>query len=267
MTEALLREEIGPILQVTLNRPEKLNALNKEIIEGIRAAVAEYAVRDDLRCFLIRATGRYFSAGADLLGSTPGPTGKDTKAIREYYRTTMGTGMQPLYVEIESIEKPFVVAHHATCVGGGLELSLSCDFRLAAKSARYLFPEAKLGAIPASNGVSRLTHLVGPHWAKYMILANKPVEADLALTMGLVHEVYSDETFADEVMAFCQHVAAQPPHVTAMAKLTIDLAADSTPANSKKIERLGQSVLQIGEEAAELFAAMQARLSSPKKPV
>ncbi|HEY3696905.1 enoyl-CoA hydratase/isomerase family protein [Phenylobacterium sp.] len=262
---ALLVEEIGAILQVTLNRPEKLNALNAEIIEGIREAVRTYARRDDLRCFLIRATGRYFCAGADLVGGKrSGPLREGTSAIREWYRTGMGGGMQPLYDEMEDLEKPFVVAHHATCVGGGLELSLSCDFRLAAKSARYLFPEAKLGAIPASNGVSRFTRLVGPHWAKWSILANQAIDADRALMIGLVHDVYPDEAFDEKVMAFCRDLAEQPPEMVAMAKLTIDLAADVTAERARKIERLGQSVLQVGAEAAGLMAKMQARLTRPK---
>lgn len=261
---ALLIEELGPILQVTLNRPEKLNALNREMFEGLHATVEEYARRDDLRCFLIRATGRYFCAGADLIGGEPAPPVKSPKAVREWYRSRMVAGMQRLYVEMEQIEKPFVVAHHAACVGGGLELSLSCDFRLAARSAKYSFPEAKLGSIPASNGVSRLTHLIGPHWAKYVILAGRPLDAIHAREVGLVHEVYEDDTFDEGVMAFCRDVAGQPPEMTAIAKLTIDLAADNTPANAKRIERLGQGVLHVGDEAAGLLAAMQARLASAK---
>lgn len=262
---ALLVEEIGPILQVTFNRPDKLNALNREIIEGVWAAVRVYATREDLRVFLIRAKGRYFCAGADLVGGhATGPRRPGTAAVREFYRTLMGAGMQPLYDEMEAIEKPFVVAHHATCVGGGLEMSLSCDFRLAAKSARYLFPEAKLGAIPASGGVSRFTRTVGPHWSKWAIMANMPIDADRALMIGLVHEVYPDETFDDEVMTFCRHLAQQPPEMVAMAKLTIDLAADVTAERARKIERLGQSILQIGDEATEMLAAMQAKLTKAK---
>ena len=164
MTDEVLVTERGPILEIMLNRPDKLNAISPAMIETIRAKVGAFAERDDLRVMLFRATGRYFSAGADLTRAQS-YEGKSTRAARQWYRTKMGGGMQPLYDDMEAIEKPFVVAHHATCVGGGLELSLSCDFRLAAKSARYVFPEAKLGAIPASGGVSRLTRLVGPHWA------------------------------------------------------------------------------------------------------
>jgi enoyl-CoA hydratase len=262
----VLIEEIGAILQVTLNRPEKLNALSVETIETIRAAVRDYARREELRCFLIRSTGRYFCAGADLVGNpkSTSTNPKSTAAIREQYRTVMGGGMQPLYDEMEDIEKPFVVAHHATCVGGGLELSLSCDFRLAAKSARYSFPEAKLGAIPASNGVSRFTRLVGPHWAKWSILANQAIDADRALMIGLVHDVYEDDEFDEKVMAFCEGLAAQPPEMVAIAKLTIDLAADMTAERARKVERLGQSILQVGDESADLMAKMQTRLTRAK---
>jgi enoyl-CoA hydratase len=258
----LLVEEIGPILQVTFNRPEKLNALNKEIITGVRAAVDHYATRDDLRVFLIRAKGRYFSAGADLsgAGAPRPPASRSTAKMREWQRTMMGSGMQHLYDEMEAIEKPFVAAHQAPCVGGGLEMSLSCDFRLAARSARYMFPEAQLGSIPASNGVSRFTRIVGPHWAKWVIMANKPIDAERALSIGLVHEVFPDDTFDEEVMAFCRHLAEQPPEMVAIAKLAIDLAADVTAERARKIERLGQSILMVGDEAAEMLAKTKARI-------
>src|SRR3546814_14509443 len=95
------------------------------------------------------------------------------------------------------------------CVGGGLEMSLACDFRLAAKSAAYAFPEGKFGVLPASNGVSRLARIVGPHWARYLIMANLPADADKALIMGLVHDVFPDESFGEDVMKFCRHLAEQ----------------------------------------------------------
>ena len=257
---SLLTEDHDGVLVATLDRPAKLNALNREIFEGLGEAVRRFAATPSLRVFLIRATGRYFCAGADLVGGVDPPEA-ETSAVREWYRTDLGPGMQSLYDEMEAIEKPFVAAHHAPCVGGGLEISLSCDFRLAGRSASYWFPEARLGAIPASGGVSRLTRLVGQHWAKWMILASQRVDAEQALAMGLVHAVYEDAEFDARVMAFCRSLAAQPPEMAAMAKLTIDLAADASPADARKIERLGQSVLQVGAEQAGLLTAMKNRLS------
>ncbi|HEY3695821.1 enoyl-CoA hydratase/isomerase family protein [Phenylobacterium sp.] len=263
MTDAplIVSEEPGIII-CTLNRPAKLNAINQQMIRGIREAVQTYAQRPDLRVFLLRATGRYFSAGADQLDrSGTGPDPKSTSAIREWYRTEMMSGMQPLYDQMEAIEKPFVAAHQATCMGGGLEMSLSCDFRLAAKSASYALPENKLGAIPASGGVSRLTRLVGPHWSKWMIMGGQAVDADLARTIGLAHAVYADDEFEAKVMEFCRHLAVQPVETIGMAKLTINLCADADPGASRMVERLGQSILHIGEESAVLHEAMRRKLS------
>lgn len=256
----LLTQRRGAVLVLTLNRPEKLNALNQAIFESLARAVRAYAEDPSLRVCLLRATGRYFCAGADLLDGTAMPRTESTAAIRHWYRTTLGPGMQALYADMEAIEKPFVAAHHAPCVGGGLELSLSCDFRLAARSARYAFPEAKLGAIPASGGVSRLTRLVGAHWAKWMIMANEPVDAARAHAIGLVHDVYEDVGFEDRVFAFCERLAQVPPEMCAMAKLTIGLIEDAAPDHASRIERLGQSALEIGRESAELLASMQTRL-------
>jgi len=212
-------------------------------------AVARFRDTPELKVMLIRATGRYFCAGADLRGGST-DSNRTATSIRETHRRGLN-GMQRIYDEMEHIEKPFVVAHHATCVGGGLEMSLSCDFRLAAKSARYSFPESKMGVLPASNGVSRLTRIVGTHWARYMIMANKPVDADRALIMGLVHEVYPDETFEQEVMAFCRHVAEQNGEQMGAAKIAIELANDVSRDQGRHVERMANSALMLNPDYQE----------------
>jgi enoyl-CoA hydratase/carnithine racemase len=139
---------------------------------------------------------------------------------------------------MERVEKPIVVAHHATCVGGGLEMSLSCDFRLAAKSANYWFPEMQMGMLPLSNGVSKLTRICGGHWAKWMVVANEKVSAEDARIMGLVHKVYPDETFEEEVRAFCRKLAAFPLEVVTAGKLAVDMAQDLGSEQARHLERL-----------------------------
>jgi len=259
MTEQpLLTERVDNILVVTLNRPAKLNAINMTMLGLLDQAVA--TLRDDptLRLMLIRSTGRYFCAGIDLL-STDVSDLTSGSAIRTDYRIGVG-GLQRICDELEAVEKPVVVAHHATCVGGGLEISLSCDFRLAAKSARYSFPEANFGCIPASGGVSRLTRMVGAHWSRYIIMANKPVDAERALLMGMVHEVFPDDTFQDDVMAFCRHVAAQKPEVTSMAKLSIEMARDMQAAQGRNVERLAASALMLGREYQDGIEVIRKKL-------
>jgi enoyl-CoA hydratase len=245
----LLTEESGPIFIATLNRPEKLNALSGQLMRLFEAAVHHFRDTPTLKVMLIRAKGRYFCAGADMLSGDPEGSSRARTAtgIRESHRLKLH-GMHRIYDEMEAIEKPFVVAHHAPCVGGGLEMSLSCDFRVAAKNARYSFPEGKFGVLPASNGVSRLARIVGTHWARYLIMANLPVPADKALIMGLVHEVWPDETFDDEVMRFCRHLAEQNGEQMGAAKIAIELARDVGLAQARQVERMANSALMLNPE-------------------
>jgi enoyl-CoA hydratase len=261
MTEsALLSQEFGAILQLTLNRPNKHNAMNEAIFRGLEQGLETFIARRDLRVLLIRAQGKYFSAGADLAEKPVPEMHGSTSAVRTWYRRKLN-GMLALYQELEATEKPIVVAHHATCIGGGLELSLSCDFRLAAASASYAFPEANFGSLPATGGVSRLTRLVGPHWARWMIMANRPIDAARALAIGLVHEVYPDSEFDAKVMEFCEHLCKQPPEFMAMCKVAIELAADLESAQARNLERLANSVLTLGKEQEDLVSAWKARFS------
>jgi enoyl-CoA hydratase/carnithine racemase len=254
MTEAaeaphLLTELHGGILIATLNRPDKLNALTAETMQLLEEALHRFRDTSELKVMLIRATGRYFCAGADLkMTPTDGSgTARTASGIRENHRLRLN-GMQRIYDEMEHVEKPIVVAHHAMCVGGGLELSLSCDFRLAAKSAGYAFPEGKFGVLPASNGISRLTRICGPHWARWLIMASKPANADKALLMGLVHEVFPDATFEDDVMAFCRHLEQQNGEQMGAAKVAIELANDVGLAAARNVERMANSALMLNPD-------------------
>ena len=243
----LVTEENGAILIATLNRPDKLNAINAEMLALYEQELHRFRDTPSLKVLLVRAAGRYFCAGADMRAGSASGAARTGSSIRETHRRGLN-GMHRIYDEMEAIEKPIVAAHHAACVGGGLELSLSCDFRLAAKSASYSFPEGKFGVLPASNGVSRLTRIVGTHWARYLIMANKPADADRALIMGLVHEVFPDESFEEEVMKFCRHLAAQNSEQMGTAKLAIELAYDVGLAQARNVERLANSTLMLNPD-------------------
>jgi enoyl-CoA hydratase len=249
----LLTEEDGAILIVTLNRPEKLNALSGQTMALFEAALHRFRDTPAFKVMLVRAKGRYFCAGVDMFEGSPNTSPDRTaSSIRETHRLQL-KGMHRIYDEMEHIEKPIVVAHHAPCVGGGLELSLSCDFRLASKSAHYSFPEGKQGVLPASNGVSRLTRICGTHWARYLIMANKIVSADKAQIMGLVHEVFPDESFEEEVMQFCRHLTEQNGEQMGTAKLAIEMAWDVGLAQARNVERLANSALMLGPDFAAII--------------
>ncbi len=256
-----LREDRDGIVKITFNRPAKRNAIDTEMFEGLAAAVTDLGARRDLRVLLICGAGDYFSSGMDLaLVAAADPQGSGI-TFRHHYRAN---ARHTLYDEMEALEKPIVVVHHAPCFGGGLELSLSCDFRLAGASARYQMPEINMGMIAGSGGTSRLTRLVGPHWARWLLMAAEPIDAQQALAMGLVHKVYPDTELQEGAWAFCQKLAAFPPEALAISKLSIELVADLDRAQARNIERMANSVLFFGDEHKERMAQFMSRHPSAK---
>lgn len=252
----------GSILELVLDRSAKLNAINRAMFAEIAAAVARFRDDASLKVMLIRAEGRYFCAGVDLGeapvgGRDPFDTGSSA-AIRAEHRNGLG-GMRALLDEIEAVEKPFVIAHQGPCLGGGLELSLSCDFRLASRNARYGFPESAFGALPATGGVSRLARVIGAHWARYMILASRQVDAERALMIGLVHEVFDPESHDEQVLDFCRKLASQSTEAMAMAKIAIELARDVQAGQARTVERLANSALMLGDDYRQTAAAYKRR--------
>ncbi|HEX7741965.1 MAG TPA: enoyl-CoA hydratase/isomerase family protein [Sphingobium sp.] len=259
----LLVEEDDGILIATFNRPEKYNAMSSALMRTLGEAVEQFRDTPSLRVMLIRAKGKYFSAGADLREGGNGVPPATGSGVREMHRR-LPNRMRQIWDEIEHIEKPFVAAHQGPCVGGSLEMSLSCDFRLAAASASYAFPEAKFGVLPATNGVSRLTRVVGTHWARYLIMANKPASAQQALNMGLVHEIYPDESFQDDALAFCRHLAQQNGEMMGAAKIAIELAYDLGAEQAAAVERMANSSLMLAPSYVEGMQRHIASIGSKK---
>jgi len=257
--------ERGPIIEVTFDRPAKLNAMTPEMTGAVSKAVDELGRRRDLRLMLIRAKGRYFSAGSDFVGAgIPDFKGSTMEARRWYRGGVDRESLQSINDKIEAVEKPVVVAHHAPCLGGALEMSLSCDFRLAAKSAKYGLPEIDLGPLPGSGGMSRMTRICGPHWARWLVMAGKWVAAERALIMGLVHEVFDDEDFDAGVDAFCEHLLQRSTEAMALAKTMIEIIADTDRANGRQLDRVANSILFQTPETHALMQAFRDRKKARK---
>ena len=257
----IIRTEWDGVIELVLNRPEKLNAINYEMMDILTQAVIDLRDDPEFRVMLIRAKGRYFSAGADLSEEVRFKIGDSPARTRNFARNHLLTGMSALWTEMERVEKPIVVAHHATCVGGGLEMSLSCDFRLAAQSAAYSFPELEFGILPLSGGVSRLTRIVGPHWARWLVLAKERMDAQLALSAGLVHRIIPDEEFEEEVKAFARRLSGFSPEAMAIGKTTIELCALLGTDDARAVERLSYGTLQFSPDYKVLQAARKAKHS------
>jgi enoyl-CoA hydratase len=255
MSEAphLLTDEQDGVLIVTLNRPDKLNAISAEMMHLFDQAVDRFRDSPALKVMLIRSAGRYYCSGADLRSGSAEEQARTASGIRETHRRGLH-GMHRVYDEMEHIEKPIVCAIHATCVGGGLEMALSCDFRLAAKSAAFSFPEGLFGVLPASNGVSRLTRLCGPHWARWLIMGNQKADAERALIMGLVHDVLPDEGFQDAALDFCRRLTRNDGEQMGAAKIAIELAAEVGPEMGRHVERMANSALMLNPKYLETIS-------------
>lgn len=259
----LLTETVDGILIATLNRPDKLNALSGETMRLFEEALLRFRDTADLRVMMIRSNGRFFCSGADLKSDSGRKPPETATEIRENHRIGLH-GMQRIYDEMEHVEKPIVCAIHATCVGGGLEMALSCDFRLASQSAAFSFPEGLFGVLPASNGVSRLTRICGPHWARWLIMANQKVDAERALIMGLVHDVMPDDGFHEAALDFCRHLTRSDPEQMGAAKIAIDLTAELGRESGRHVERMANSGLMLNPGYKRRIEEYIAKLGSKK---
>jgi enoyl-CoA hydratase len=239
-SDASITEDDG-IITVTFQRPKKLNAINASMTAALWKATNALADRDDLRCMVITGTGAYFSAGIDLNSPTGNrPGNPETEHVhpgwnfRRNYRSH-----HLLYDEFESIEKPIILAAQGHCLGAGLEMAASCDFRFCTPTTEFGLPEVHIGVIAGSGGTSRVTRLVGPSWGKWLAMAGRRVGSEKAHQIGLVQDVFPAETFLEEVYAFCRELITIPAEVLGIAKLAVDMYADVHDRTAQRhIDRL-----------------------------
>jgi len=256
------REDEHGIITVTFTRDEKLNAITPEMFDVITTAVNDLANDDDKRVLVLTGEGRYFTAGLDIttmrLNVGEGTDGVVRGSnLRRQYRDE---AHHDLFDEIEQIEKPVVLAAQSHCLGVGIEMGVSCDFRLASDTATFGLPElANLAVVPGSGGVSRLTRLIGPHWARWLVMAGETVDAQQALAMGLVHAVYPTAEFPERVRAFARHLAGLPREAMGLAKVAIDVAAGVDRRTAREFDRVVQTVLFSSPEFRERVDAFTRR--------
>ena len=224
-------ERDGAVALIELDRDEKLNAISTAVERELSAALASDEVRSS-RAVVIAGNGRAFSAGADVTEFAD----RDPDAILRYYRETGN-----VYEELASLPQGTVAAVHGYCLGGGLELALAADFRVADASAVLGFPEVGIGILPSSGGTVRATRLVGPARARELILLGDRISAADALAIGLVTEVVDDAPA--RALELARRLAALSPAAVAVAKAAIDAATESSRDVALMIERLGYAVL------------------------
>lgn len=239
-----LRAE-GGIAVLTLNRPDTLNSWNQQMRDEMRDAVRDLTADDSLRVLMITGEGRAFSAGEDVRGMQ-GLADAGTRGFRRVARN-----IHNVFDDLEAIEIPVIAAINGVAAGGGLELALSCDFRLAADTAKLGFPETNVGLIPGSGGCSRLVKLVGIAKAKRLVMTGQMIPAQQALAIGLVEEVMPADQLMPRAMDLAKTLAAKAPLALGLAKIVLNGCANVDPDTGRNLERLGQSILKKTEDHLE----------------
>lgn len=200
---------------ITLERPHKLNAINATMLQELSEALTNIEKDTNIRCVIITGEGKTaFSAGAD---------------ITELHRLTQETAAkfsrrgQKVFTKIQTLSKPVVAAINGYALGGGLELALACDFRLASDHSKLGFPEIKLGIIPGWGGTQNLTWNIGVAEAKRLIMFGDMVNAEKALKMGLVDKVVPQKELEDEAEKLAKRLCEYPPAAIKYAKRSMNL--------------------------------------------
>lgn len=232
MYTTLLTSLANGIFTITINRPEKLNALNREVMNDLASALDEVEKEADIKAVIITGAGqKAFVAGADISEFT-GLSGEEGKALAK-------RGLD-IFFRIENNRKPIVAAVNGFALGGGCELAMACHFRIASEGAKFGQPEVNLGLIPGYGGTQRLVHLIGKGRALELLMTGNTIDAQTALQYGLVNHVVPQEELLNKATSILETVAGKAPLAIAHC-ITAANAAYGEEGYEKELEGFGQS--------------------------
>ncbi len=241
-------EQNGAATTITLNRPQVLNALNLQLLDELSLALAEIDADPSVRAVIVTGAGpKAFAAGADIseLNALPDARAAEAQARRG----------QALTTAIERLRVPVIAAVNGFALGGGCELAMACDMRIASDNAKFGQPEVNLGTIPGYGGTQRTTRLLGEGWAMYLCLTGEMIDAHEALRIGLVQKVVAPDDLLTEAQRIATIIASKAPlAITATKRAIVDGAA-LTLADGLALEalRFGQAVatddFRVGSQA------------------
>jgi enoyl-CoA hydratase/carnithine racemase len=229
---------------ITLDRPQKMNAINAAMLQELSEALETIEKDSNVRCVIIMGEGKKaFSAGADIT---------ELQKLTQETAAEFSRKGQNVFSQIEALAKPVVAAINGYALGGGLELALACDFRLASSNAELGFPEMKLGIIPGWGGTQRLTWTAGAAAAKRLIMLGDRVKAEEALKMGMVDKVVSQNMLKSEAEELAQRLCTWSPAALAQAK--------------RAINSVTRNLLELGlEKETDFFAQLFSENETKKK--
>jgi len=243
MYQTLQYREDGAVATIRLNRPQKKNSFNGEMRQELEQALQALARQTDIRALVITGGDEIFCAGADI-SEMDGTANSESSYhhAREF---------QILFDQVESLPQPVIAAVSGYALGGGCELALAADFRVAADTARFGLPEIKIGAFPGGGGTQRLTRLIGAAKAKEMILLGDPISAQEALAIGLVTKVASKEKYLEEANALAAKLAALPRLALQASKMLINRSQEIDLATGLEFEARTFAALAHTHDLAE----------------
>jgi enoyl-CoA hydratase len=209
MTDVVLKQQEGRVAILTINRPDKLNALNQEVRDRVLELLEDIEADDSIGVVVLTGAGeKSFIAGADI-GEFEGRSPFDQRQAMRSPR---------IFDIMSSFPKPVIAMINGFCLGGGCELAASCDIRIASESARFGQPEIKLGLIPGGGGTQRLPRLVGPGQAMRLILSGDMISAAEAKEIGLIEMVTPPEQLREKTLELAANIAAKSPLTLRVAK-------------------------------------------------
>lgn len=239
----IIYEKSEGVATITLNRPEALNAFSKEVVAEAMQALEEIKNDENVRVVVLTGAGeKAFSAGADI------KTMIGMNALKARDLSLMG---ERLCVALENLEKPVIAAINGFALGGGLEVAMACDLRIASETARMGQTEINIGLIPGWGGTQRLTRLVGRGKAKEFVFTGKMFDAKTAEQLGLVNMVVPTDKFREAVRQFALDLASKAPVALKVAKALINKGADIGLESALALEREGFGVVASTEDLQE----------------
>ncbi|KAA2315068.1 enoyl-CoA hydratase/isomerase family protein [Pseudooceanicola sediminis] len=235
------------IATITYNRPDKLNAMTPEMATLMIEAVTTCNASDAVRCVILTGTGRAFCAGSDI-------------SELDRYATPWDFRNRPEYCDaLRALLKPSIAAVNGYAMGGGLEMALSCDIRIASEVARFAAPEIKLGWIGGGGMTALLAHSVGPSNAAMMVMTGDLIDADKALAWGLVSELTAPETLQSRAREIAATIASRAPIAAETARANLKAAYNMPLEQAVAYERDLQAICFATEDAREGRAAFESR--------
>lgn len=224
----VILEKEGNLAIVTINRPKALNALNSETLADLDVVITDLENDNNIYCVILTGSGeKSFVAGADI---------SEMKELNEYQGKDFGILGNRVFRRLENLEKPVIAAISGFALGGGCELAMSCDIRIASEKAKFGQPESGLGITPGFGGTQRLPRIVGMGKAKELIYTGAIVKADEALRIGLVNKVVNLESLMEEARSMANMIIANAPIAVKLCKDAINRGMQVDMDSAIKIE-------------------------------